>query len=162
MAVEWKKLAYEDDVILKTLVSAKGDIIYASGANTPARLAIGANGHVLQVSTDVPAWAAAPAPGAHAATHEDGGADEIDVTGLSGDLADAQDPKSHAASHKSAGADSIRLDEFAVPTATVAINKQMLGGAALDRQADDPGTPALAQIYFKTGDTGVYVCTDNT
>lgn len=31
----------------------------------------------------------------HAADHQDGGADEIDVTGLSGDLADAQDPKAH-------------------------------------------------------------------
>lgn len=32
----------------------------------------------------------------HASTHENGGADEIDVTGLSGVLADAQTPASHA------------------------------------------------------------------
>ena len=31
----------------------------------------------------------------HSSRHEDGGADEISVQGLSGDLADAQDPKSH-------------------------------------------------------------------
>lgn len=32
----------------------------------------------------------------HSARHENGGTDEIDVTGLSGDLADAQDPKQEA------------------------------------------------------------------
>jgi hypothetical protein len=65
MAVTWKKLAYESDVILKTLVSAKGDIIYASGANTPARLAIGTDNYVLTVATDVPAWEAPAAAAAH-------------------------------------------------------------------------------------------------
>lgn len=37
----------------------------------------------------------AEAGGAHASTHEDGGSDEINVAGLSGELADAQTPKSH-------------------------------------------------------------------
>jgi len=37
----------------------------------------------------------------HSARHEDGGADEISVEGLSGDLADLQDPKDHT--HQSAG-----------------------------------------------------------
>lgn len=32
-------------------------------------------------------------PAAHAASHEDGGSDELDVTGLSGELADPQTPK---------------------------------------------------------------------
>lgn len=39
----------------------KGDILYASGANTVAKLAIGTDGQVLSVSTDVPAWSAAAA-----------------------------------------------------------------------------------------------------
>ena len=51
----------------------------------------------------------------HAASHENGGADEISVAGLSGDLADAQDPKAHAASHRSGGADAIKLDDLAAP-----------------------------------------------
>lgn len=46
-------------------------------------------------------------PGAHASTHEAGGSDEIDVTGLSGLLATAQTPASHAASHQHGGADEI-------------------------------------------------------
>ena len=65
MAVTWKKLAYETDVILKTLTSAKGDMIYASGANVPARLAIGSDDQILRVNVDVPNWEAMGAPAAH-------------------------------------------------------------------------------------------------
>lgn len=65
MAVTWKKLAYEDDVITKALLTAKGDIIYASAAGTPAALAIGTNDYILRVATDVPAWEAMGAPTAH-------------------------------------------------------------------------------------------------
>lgn len=44
---------------------------------------------------------------AHASTHENDGADEVDVSDLSGDLADAQDPKTHAADHTD-GTDDIQ------------------------------------------------------
>lgn len=47
MAVLWKKLAYEDDVITKALMTAKGDLLAASAASTPAALAVGTDGHVL-------------------------------------------------------------------------------------------------------------------
>jgi hypothetical protein len=45
-------------VINNTLTSTTGDIIYASGANTPARLGIGTEGFVLTVTSGVPAWSA--------------------------------------------------------------------------------------------------------
>lgn len=48
--------------IPKTLTTTTGDIIYASSANTPARLGIGSTGNVLTVSGGVPAWSA-PAGG---------------------------------------------------------------------------------------------------
>jgi len=38
---------------------AKGDVLYASAADTLNRLAIGSNGQVLKVATDVPAWQSA-------------------------------------------------------------------------------------------------------
>lgn len=65
MAVTWKKLAYETEVILKSLLTTKGDIIYASAAGTPARLGIGSDGQILEVATDIPGWTDPGAPGAH-------------------------------------------------------------------------------------------------
>ena len=51
-----------DAKIAKTLTTTTGDIIYASGANTPARLGIGSTSNVLTVAGGVPTWAA-PAGG---------------------------------------------------------------------------------------------------
>lgn len=48
--------------IQETKLTTTGDTIYASGANTPARLGIGTTGQVLTVSGGVPTWAA-PAGG---------------------------------------------------------------------------------------------------
>jgi len=48
--------------INNTLTTTTGDIIYASAANTPARLAIGSTDQVLKVSGGIPAWGA-PAGG---------------------------------------------------------------------------------------------------
>lgn len=49
-------------VINNTLTTTTGDLIYASSANTPARLAIGSTSQVLTVSGGVPTWAT-PASG---------------------------------------------------------------------------------------------------
>lgn len=65
MAIEWKKLAYEGDVITKALLTAKGDIVYASAPGTPAVLPIGTDNQILRVATDVPDWVDIPAPNAH-------------------------------------------------------------------------------------------------
>jgi len=51
-------------------------------------------------------------PKAHAATHQNGGSDEISVAGLSGVLADAQTPIAHAASHEDGGADEISITDL--------------------------------------------------
>ena len=45
----------------------------------------------------------------HSARHESGGADELNVTGLSGDLADRQDPKNHASRHHHGGPDKLEI-----------------------------------------------------
>ena len=50
---------------------------------------------------------ATPAP--HAGSHEAGEDDELDVTGLSGLLADEQDPVNHAADHQNGGGDEISV-----------------------------------------------------
>ena len=51
---------------------------------------------------------------AHKTTHQDGGSDEIDVTGLSGVLADPQTPVTHASTHLHNGADEIDGDTIDV------------------------------------------------
>jgi len=47
----------------KDVITTAGDILYASAANTPARLGIGSSGQVLTVASGVPSWAAAAAGG---------------------------------------------------------------------------------------------------
>lgn len=75
MTVTWKKIAYEENVILKSFLDAAGDIIYASGDNTPAILTAGTDTYVLTLVAGVPDWVSPAAPGAHKDTHdpEDGG-----------------------------------------------------------------------------------------
>jgi hypothetical protein len=48
----------------KSTLTTTGDIYYASGANTPARLAIGSTSDVLTVAGGVPSWAAPGGGGA--------------------------------------------------------------------------------------------------
>lgn len=43
--------------IPKTLTTTTGDLLYASSANTPARLAVGSTNQFLSVSGGVPSWA---------------------------------------------------------------------------------------------------------
>lgn len=43
----------------------------------------------------------------HNSRHQDGGADEINVGGLSGVLSDAQPPQNHAGEHENGGSDTI-------------------------------------------------------
>ena len=59
MAVEWKKIAYANDAILKSLLTTQGDMIYATGASTPARLAKGTALQYMRMNSGAtaPEWA---------------------------------------------------------------------------------------------------------
>jgi hypothetical protein len=62
MAVTWKKLAYEADVVLKSVATTKGDLLAASAASTVTRLGVGTDGHVLTADSSQTTgikWAAA-------------------------------------------------------------------------------------------------------
>lgn len=77
------------NAISSGLVTTTGDMIYASGANTPARLAIGSTGNVLTVSGGVPAWAAPASSQSNFSLVNAGGtaltgAQTITVSGISG------------------------------------------------------------------------------
>ena len=60
------KSAYDlaNGAIPKTLTTTTGDVIYASAANTPARLGIGTTNQVLSVVGGIPSWATLSAAGA--------------------------------------------------------------------------------------------------
>ena len=81
------KSAYDlaNSAIQKTLTTTTGDIIYASSANTPARLGIGSTDQVLKVSGGLPVWATASSGGITLiATTTPSGASAINYTGISG------------------------------------------------------------------------------
>jgi hypothetical protein len=82
---------------------------------------------------------------AHAARHENGGIDEIDVGGLSGVLADPQTPILHASAHQTGGAD-------AIPLATNAPLDGLMPG--VDKALIDALKTASGNLAFvsKTGD----------
>lgn len=52
-------VALTNGVVNNTLTTTTGDIIYASAANTPARLGIGTTGQSLVVAAGIPSWATA-------------------------------------------------------------------------------------------------------
>jgi len=58
-----------------SVLSATGDILYASGANTLARLSIGSDDQVLTLASGVPSWADAGGAG------ETGTANNLDTSG---------------------------------------------------------------------------------
>jgi hypothetical protein len=58
-------------------------------------------------SFDIKPVGMGPAPAAHGVTHQDGGSDELDVTGLEGLLADPQTPLGHHTSHELGGSDEV-------------------------------------------------------
>jgi len=61
-------------------------------------------------------------PEPHASTHEFGGSDELNLSGLTGILADAQIPAGHASTHQAGGDDSIKLDDLAAPNDNTDLN----------------------------------------
>ncbi len=93
-------------------------------------------------------------PALHAVTHENGGTDEINVTGLSGLLADPQTPLGHHISHELGGSDVIKLDDLGTPDDTTDLDsttghhgllKKLPGGTTTFLRADGsfavpPGT----------------------
>ena len=56
------RLGAGDTAIQPTIFDAAGDLLYATAADTPARLAIGSSANVLTVSGGLPVWAAPAAP----------------------------------------------------------------------------------------------------
>jgi hypothetical protein len=76
--------------IQKTLTSTTGDIIYASGANTPARLGIGSSGQLLTVSGGLPAWTTPTSGGLTLLSTTSLSGTSTSITGISGSYKNLQ------------------------------------------------------------------------
>ena len=162
MAVTWKKLAYEDDVITKAILTAAGDIIYADGSASPVVLAKGSDDEVLTLAAGVPSWAALAAPAAHAASHQNGGGDEISVAALSGLLADDQhvlDTEVTAVIEATPLNDLAAADgavDFGLQQATDLVVMTVANEAALSAVVADT---EVGQLCWATGELTLHVCT---
>jgi len=89
---------------------------------------------------------AALAGGTHAATHEAGGADEIDVTALSGVLADAQVPIGHHTLHEEGNADAL-ADAIAIDAMANLTNTKIWQGDAGNRPVE-VGMPETGVVKY--------------
>jgi len=78
-------------------------------------------------------------PSPHHLWHENGGGDDILVTGLSGLLADDQNPVNHAADHQQGGGDTIKLDDLRTPDDNTDLNATTSEHGLLRRLDNNPG-----------------------
>lgn len=130
MAVEWRRLAYEDEAILKTVLGTTGDLLHRNEAGAPAALAIGDEGQILSLASSIPDWIDRPAAAAHAASHKSDGV--TDVLALS-DL-------------KAEG--------------NVAFAGKEAKALVVQNKTTPPATPVLGKWYYDTDtDVGLYLCT---
>ena len=142
------KSAYDlaNAAIPKNLTTTTGDIIYASGANTPARLGIGSTGNVLTVSGGVPTWSA-PSGGGSAIV---AGKNSI----LNGDFSIWQRGTSFAITSKAYTAD--RWDAIrASSTSGLTVSRQTTSDTTnlpniqyCARVQRDSGNSSTVQIFF--------------
>jgi len=89
--------------------------------------------------------ATAQTPATHALSHQVGGLDELDVGGLSGLLADAQTPADHHLSHQNGGLDKINVGSLSGVLAD-AQNAGQLQGYAVGA-----GAPGVSQVLTWNG-----------
>ena len=48
----WQKIPFEDEVLTEATFTTKGDIVVATGADTPVRIGVGDNTHVLTADSE--------------------------------------------------------------------------------------------------------------
>lgn len=153
MAVTWRKLAYEDDVILKTVADANS-LLYAVTDNTPAALALAANKFAARGSTgDIEAKSITDA----ALTILDD-ATVGDILATIGGAA-----ATHATQHKNGGTDELLLSDLGEPTAAVKFDGQQATNFVLHTVADATARNALTavvgKVVMQTDTLAAYLCT---
>lgn len=111
-----------NDVNLGLLADGLLKVVVAAGIATISSLAFPGGTTSFLRADGTFAAPTGVTPAAHAASHQNGGADELSVAGLSGLLADGQTPLAHKTAHQSGGSDAIKLDDLAAPTDVTTLN----------------------------------------
>jgi len=93
-------------------------------------------------------------PTLHAATHEDGGADEINVTGLSGLLDDPQTPTTHASTHEQGGSDALEISNLGTSESDTALVLKPDGSGGVGWVTETSDAPTLAEVLAEGNATG--------
>lgn len=142
-----------------------------SGTLDIARVPTGVTGTTVPFGNDA-RFSDSRTPLAHKASHQDGGADELVVTGLSGLLGDAQTPLAHKANHQSGGSDAIKLDDLAAPDDNTDLNastsahglmQKYPGGSTNFLRADGTfAAPAGSSAFLRHAAANQTVAADTT
>jgi hypothetical protein len=149
------------DVSSVATILLSADVLTLKDSNVATPIAIGSVGNVQFNTTDKSIIGSLNEAYAlllsHASRHQNGGADEIDVTGLSGVLADAQTPAAHASTHEDGGADAINAGNL-TGTITSTSEKFRVSNSAMTGSTDYFGTEfrdlTLIDTSTTTTDTG--------
>lgn len=59
-------------------------------------------------------------------------------------------PSAHAASHKNGGSDELLFHELGEPTASVQFAQQQALQLVIENRTSDPGSPVTGQIWLRT------------
>jgi len=154
MAVEWKKLAYEDNVITKAFLTAKGQLISASAASTPGVLTVGTNDYVLIADSGETLglkWGSTGAGDMLKSVYD---------SNDDGVLADAEIADDITLTNITQITNRA-LDDLQNPDAAVGFNGQQATDLVLEKLASPPVTPVVGKIYLDTDDTKAYICTSD-
>lgn len=134
MAVTWKRVSFESEAILKTVLGTTGDILYVNESVEPDGFPIGgtADGHVLSINSGIPTWIDEPASAAHASSHHTGQSDGLALSDL-------------------------------VAEGNVAFAGNQAKDLVVYNKTTPPTTPVVGKWYYDTlTDTGLYICTSAT
>jgi hypothetical protein len=137
-------LVNSDDIQVGVLASDAQHGVRGGGTQHAVAIASGAAGFLTGADKQlIDNLGTTYAPLVHAARHENGGADEIAVTGLSGMLADPQAPATHASTHAGAGGDPITSLGALSFTGTVDLDGQQL---TIDTDGDSYWSHAVDDV----------------
>ena len=142
--------------IAKSVLTTKGDMIYASGKNTPARLAIGSTGQFLSVADGIPKWVNNPNTDTDKKTASSNNDAKLFLIGAAVQSADGQTTYSNSKVYTQNGI--LYSDSKAVLTGHAAHIVTINSGKKSDGSTDissNSGTATSGNMNVTLGDSGV-------